>query len=174
MSTYKSAVKYFKSLAIRNKAISHNDAERQRKFFRMDIDEFWMNSSQQLPAKEDGPFMILFNYKVGFSRIDFINKQKQFQFMILRNFEANNFADEEDAYDVCESVMEQILNKMNEENAISEFLRWSFDYKVDIDAVKYVISTGKYVGWQATFTLNERVPVCVNAEDWNEPQPEID
>ena len=99
MSTYKDAVEYFKSLAIANVDIAHTDAEGNKKFFRLDMAEFYSGTVAQLPSAEAGPFMVLFNYITDFSRIDCVNQKKQFRFMILQAYSKDNWNAEEDELD---------------------------------------------------------------------------
>lgn len=171
MSNFSQFVAYFKSLAERNIDIAHSDDNQMRKFFRVDIDEFYMSAAHQLPGKDHGPFMVLFNPKRVIKRIEKVNNNMEIMFMILRNYSNNDFNDESEAYDICENVLNEILAKIGEENETDQFLKWSFNWDVDIDAVKLVTSTGKYVGWQAHFFLNRRISTCVDSNKWLNSEP---
>ena len=168
MSTYKDAVAYFKLLAESNTDIAHSDSQGQHKFFRMDLEEFWSGTVNQLPAPTAGPFMVLFNYIVDYSKPDQPNKKKQLLFMILQGYKNQDFSAEEDATDLTEKVAEEIIKKIYADSQVdNEFLRYGFDFQsVRLVPMKYANATGKFVGWQCSFFLNERIAYCIDSNKW--------
>jgi hypothetical protein len=176
MSTYKDAVEYFKSLAIANVDIAHTEAEGNKKFFRLDMAEFYSGTVAQLPSAEAGPFMVLFNYITDFSRIDCVNQKKQFMFMILQAYSKDDWNAEEDALDLCENVIKEVVNKINFDSKTyseNEFLYGGFEYEnvrlIPSDKIRN--STGLYIGWQCSFFLNERISVAIDPTKWITPEP---
>ena len=175
MSFYNDAVAYFKSLAISNVDVAHSDAEGNKKFFRIDIDEFYSGSVTQLPSAEAGPFMVLFEYITDFNRIDCVNQKKQFMFMILQGYAKDDFDAEEDATDLCEQVIIEFVNKINADSqtyAENEFLFGGFAYEtVRFVPFKIKNATGYFTGWQCSFFLNERISTAINPDKWITPEP---
>lgn len=174
MSTYRDAIIYFKNLAISNVDIAHLDQEGKKKFFRMDMTEFYTGTIAQLPPADQGPFMILFNYIIDFKKIDCLNKQKQFMFMILQAYEHDNWQNEEDALNYCEEVIIEVINKINADSqtyADIDFLYggFSFDNVRIIPTDKIRNASGSFIGWQCSFFLNERVPTAINPDKWITP-----
>lgn len=176
MSTYKDAVDYFKSLAISNVDIAHLDQEGKKKFFRMDMTEFYTGTIAQLPPADQGPFMILFNYILDFNKIDCVNQKKQFMFMILQGYEYDNWQAEEDALDLCEQVIKEVVNKIHYDSQTyseNEFLYGGFYYDniriVPTDKIRN--ASGNFIGWQCSFFLNERVSIAINPDKWITPEP---
>jgi hypothetical protein len=167
MSSYKDAVAYFKGLSVANTDILHLDENGKKKFFRMDLEEFWSGTVAQLPAPSAGPFMVLFNYIIDYSKPDQPNKKKQFLFMILQGHPKDDFTAEEKATDLTENVMEEIVKKINYDAPTNDFLRWGFEFNsIRCVPVKYANATGKYVGWQCSFFLNERISACIDPAKW--------
>lgn len=176
MSSYKDAVEYFKSLAVSNVDIAHLDQEGKKKFFRMDMTEFYTGTIAQLPPSEAGPFMILFNYITDVTKIDCWNQKKQFMFMILQGYQHDNWEAEEDALDLCENVIKEVVNKIyfdSNEYAENEFLYGGFDYNTVrmVPTEKIRNASGNFIGWQCSFFLNERISVAINPNKWITPEP---
>lgn len=176
MSTYKDAVAYFKSLAMSHVDIAHQDLDGKKKFFRLDMNEFYSGTVAQLPAPSEGPFMVLFNYISDFDRIDQVNQKKQFLFLILKGYSVEDFNAEEDALDECEQVIIECVNKINEDSSTyceNDFIFGGFEYKnvrlLPMDKIKN--ASGQFIGWQCSFFLNERVNICVNPEKWQTIEP---
>lgn len=175
MSTYKDAVAYFKSLAVANTDVAHSDTEGNKKFFRVDMEEFFAGSVVQLPSAEVGPFMVLFNYITDFNRIDCVNQKKQFMFLILQAYPKDDFDAEEDATDLCEIVIKEFVNKINFDSQTysqNEFLYGGFDYmNVRLVPFKIKNATGYFTGWQCSFFLNERISTEIDPDKWITPEP---
>ena len=175
MSYYLDAVAYFKSLAVANVDVAHTDVEGNKKFFRVDMEEFYSGAVAQLPSPEAGPFMVLFEYITDFNRIDCVNQKKQFMFMILQGFQKDNFDAEANATDKCEQVIIEFINKINFDSqtyAENEFLYGGFAYEnVRYVPAKFKTSTGYFVGWQCSFFLNERISTAIDPDKWITPEP---
>lgn len=170
MSYYNDAVAYFKSLAISNVDVAHTEDEGNKKFFRVDIEEFYSGSIAQLPAPEAGPFMVLFEYITDFNQIDCVNQKKQFMFMILQGFQKDNFDAAANATDLCERVIVEFVNKINADSmtyAENNFLYGGFAYdNVRYVPVKFRTVAGDFTGWQCSFFLNERIITDVDPTKW--------
>jgi len=176
MSSYKDAVNYFKSLAVANVDIAHLDQEGKKKFFRMDMTEFYTGTIAQLPSAEAGPFMVLFNYITDFTKIDCVNQQKQFMFMILQAYSHDDWQAEEDALDLCEQVIKEVMNKIYFDSctyAENDFLYGGLNYTNVrmVPTEKIRNASGNFIGWQCSFFLNERVSIAINPDKWITPEP---
>jgi len=175
MSYYKDAVAYFKSLAVANVDVAHTDVEGNKKFFRVDMEEFYSGTVAQLPSPDAGPFMVLFNYITDFNRIDCVNQKKQFMFMILQGYAKDDFDAEEDATDLCEQVIIEFVNKINFDSqtyAENEFLFGGFAYEtVRFVPFKIKNATGNFTGWQCSFFLSERISTAIDSDKWITPEP---
>jgi hypothetical protein len=175
MSYYKDAVAYFKSLAVANVDVAHTDVEGNKKFFRVDMEEFYSGTVAQLPSPDAGPFMVLFNYITDLNRIDCVNQKKQFMFMILKGYAKDDFDAEEDATDLCEKVIIEFVNKINFDSqtyAENKFLYGGFAYEtVRFVPFKIKNATGYFTGWQCSFFLNERISTAIDPDKWITPEP---
>lgn len=168
MSNLSAAVVYFKSLAEQHVDIAHS--EQNPKFFRTDIEEFYSSIPFKMPTS--GCAMILFNYITDLAQIDQMQKNKQFMLCIVKHYQHNNFDSEEAALDLCEEVAMEIVKKISADNKTNVFLAQGFQRtSVRLAPMKFANASGKYVGWQVSFFINNRVTFCVNSEKWITPEP---
>lgn len=168
MANYSETIAYFKSICENNLKIAHSASN--KKFFRMNMEEFLSGSIQDLPNKSHGAFMVFINYIGEYGQpthhpLD----TKQLMFYILHGYEPGAFDEDDTSRTTSETVLEEIILKMQFDSQNNHvFFDHSFDQIQRVRRIPVEIRTGagNYIGWQCSFYLSNPINKCHNPINW--------
>lgn len=166
MGDYQTGVQYFEQLCTENTSVNHSATE--KKFFRMDIEEFLTGSKNELPSYTAGVFVVFINFIKDYY-FNAGNKDKtQLMLYFLQGYKKGDYDSEMSARNAAEEVMKQFLAKMQlDSNAGHPFFTHGFD---KIDKIRIVPaeirSTSRWVGWQCSITFDKPIAICHDPNNW--------
>jgi hypothetical protein len=169
MATYKNLNDYMLELATLNKGILHSST--QKRFYTMSMEEFVLGVASELPTAGEKCNMIMIKFHNKLQHTTHTWNNLQVLFYIVKNCTNQTAEDELEAMDVCENVLDQILNRMNFDSLEGHPLfDGSFDEIDDVTiAPEEIYYNGiKFVGWSAYLELKNQRTLCYNPNDFEE------
>lgn len=169
MANYEEYCTYFTTLAKENKSIQHDETNpKGKKFFRMNIEEFYTSGLRSLTTTKNEPFIVFINYITDYAFTHQQTKGDQLMFMVLANSgQKNDYDAETEARTTCEAVAEQFLAKIKHDSESGHALfKGSADRIMSRMVPTEIRYTNIYIGWQISITLNKPTTLCHNSNNW--------
>lgn len=155
-------IAYFRNLAATHAEIKHTNKEPH--FYRFELDEVLSH----LPSGINYPALVLEGYDYSFedNRSDNVMKHRNAAFMILTEIaDSTDFDAKAEKYDLCESIGDDILRRINKDKLTFPILR-SFDFnKVEANMID---GTSKTIGWRFAFPLPGKFLKDVDSSKWTD------
>lgn len=162
---YQDYVTYFKLLAETHISIQHTETD--RRFFRMNIEEFFLGMAGNLAVPDNQCILVLIDYTKKINSKPETKQSNDLMFYVLRSNTMQDFDREEQSLSVCEEIMNDILVRMRQDSNEGHLL---FGHGFDsINGVHISPETIKahacsFIGWSCSIVNQRQFTHCYNPE----------